>query len=100
MEGADVACDVPTVGGVKVLEVLDKRFDEDGRDHDDYDHDGHWSWERRCHWIIKGRPAREGNLLENLGRPNSVVPCNLVIYKEVFYKKLKDKKPASGHICD
>ena len=41
MEGADVACDVPTVGGVKVLEVLDKRFDEDGRDHDDYDHDGH-----------------------------------------------------------
>ena len=43
MEGADVACDVPTVGGVKVLEILDKRFDEDGRDHDDYDHDGHWS---------------------------------------------------------
>ena len=41
MESADVACDVPTVGGVKVLEVLDKRFDEDGRDHDDYDHDGH-----------------------------------------------------------
>ena len=41
MEGADVACDVPTVGGVKVLEILDKRFDEDGRDHDDYDHDGH-----------------------------------------------------------
>ena len=41
MEGADVACDVPTVGGVKVLEVLDKRLDEDGRDHDDYDHDGH-----------------------------------------------------------
>ena len=41
MEGADVASDVPTVGGVKVLEILDKRFDEDGRDHDDYDHDGH-----------------------------------------------------------
>ena len=41
MESADVALDVPTVGGVKVLEVLDKRFDEDGRDHDDYDHDGH-----------------------------------------------------------
>ena len=31
MESADVALDVPTVGGVKVLEVLDKRFDEDGR---------------------------------------------------------------------